>query len=101
MNIEDDINIEANETFKIMLEAVDVNVYVLVDTVTVVIIDDDNITRKYLYIIIGDTIILLHEWWHFVRLTIIIHVLLVRYDITILAKLQKLNSELSVKVMFG
>ncbi len=44
-----------------MLEAVDVNVYVLVDTVTVVIIDDDNITRKYLYIIIGDTIILLHE----------------------------------------
>ncbi|XP_064407551.1 uncharacterized protein LOC135352313 [Halichondria panicea] len=45
VNIEDDINIEANETFKIMLEAVDVNVYVLVDTVTVVIIDDDNITR--------------------------------------------------------
>ena len=48
VEIREDFDIERNETFHVILDIVDINVYVLVDTVTITIIDDDNISRKYM-----------------------------------------------------
>ncbi len=47
ISIIDDLDIESNETFKVQLEVVDVNAYALVDTATIRIIDDDNVTSMF------------------------------------------------------
>ncbi len=49
MNIVNDDYYEQNETFKIMLDVKDANVFTLVDMVIVTIIDDDIAPSKYRY----------------------------------------------------
>ncbi len=49
VNIVNDDYYEQNETFKIMLDVKDANVFTLVDMVIVTIIDDDIAPSKYRY----------------------------------------------------